>query len=320
MRVLIVGGGVVGQIYGFHLARAGAEVTLLARPAHAEKLRRGVVLYPLNRKKPEQSEPVRWTGFRVLTEMAEVARESWDQVYLTMSSTGLRRGDWFAELVKALGPTPTVVMLQPGPEDRSFVLRHLPREQLVQGTITVIGYQAPLPGETRFAEPGVAYWFPTLAASPMTGDKARLRPVLQALKRGGLPAKRDPNVDADAMWSAAAFMPLLVVLEEAGWSLREVRRPARLRKARDAGREAVAAMARHRGLRRPLHLYVGLQTPVLMAVVLMAPAVMPFDLEAYLRAHFTKVGDQTRDFVRYFRAVARAQGVPDRGLTSLEAT
>jgi ketopantoate reductase len=317
MRALIVGSGVVGQVHGFHLARAGAEVSFLTKPEHAEKARRGFVLYPLNRKRAEQSEPVRWAGFHVLTDMAEVARQRWDQVYLTTSSTALRSGDWFARLARSVG-TATVIMLQPGPEDRSFVLRQLPPEQLVQGTITVIGYAAPLPGETRFGEPGVAYWFPPLSPSPMAGPPARLKPVLEALHRGGLPAKKNPHVDRDAMWNAAAFMPLLVVLEESGWSLREVRRPARLRKARDAGREAVAAMARHRGLRQPLHLHLGLQTPVLMAIVALAPRVMPFDLESYLRQHFTKTGDQTRDFLRYFRAVARAQGVPDRGLTALE--
>jgi ketopantoate reductase len=319
MRALIVGGGVVGQVYGFHLAQAGADVSFLVKPPHAEQARRGFVLYPLNRRKAEQSDPVRWAGFRVLTDMAAVARERWDQVYLTVSSTALRSGDWFAALAKAAGSA-TVIMLQPGPEDRGFVLRQLPEEQLAQGTITVIGYLAPLPGETRFAERGVAYWFPPLTPSPMAGPAARLQPVLEALRRGGLPAKQDPDVDVNAMWSAAAYMPLLVVLAESGWSLRELRRPERLRKARDAGREAVAAMARHHGRRRPLPLHLGLQTPVLLALVSLAPRLVPFDLESYLRVHFTKVGDQTRDFLRYFRAVARAQGVPDRGLTSLHAT
>jgi hypothetical protein len=35
---------------------------------------------------------------------------------------------------------------------------------------------------------------------------------------------------------------------------------------------------------------------------------MPFDVETYLRVHFTKVGDQTRDFLRTYLALGRSGG------------
>ena len=40
MRVLVYGAGAVGSLLGGCLARAGAEVTLLARPAHAAAVTR----------------------------------------------------------------------------------------------------------------------------------------------------------------------------------------------------------------------------------------------------------------------------------------
>ena len=38
MRVLLVGAGAVGQVYGWHLARGGAATSFLVRPRHAEAL------------------------------------------------------------------------------------------------------------------------------------------------------------------------------------------------------------------------------------------------------------------------------------------
>ena len=318
MRVLIVGAGVIGQVYGFHLAQSGAEVCFLVKDKHAASARKGFTLYPLNRGRKERTTPVRWADYHVLTATSEVARQHFDQVYLTVSSTALRSGEWFARLVPAIGEA-TVVMLQPGPEDRAFIMRSLPASRLVQGTITVIGYVAPLPGETRFAEPGVAYWFPPLSPCPLMGPTARLDDVLDALRRGNLPAKRDPEV-ADYIFVEATFMPLLAVLEESGWSLRELRRKDRLQRAQVAGQEALAAVARDRDRRRPVLYQLALTSLPLRAALGLAPALFPFDLETYLRVHFTKVGDQTRDFLRYFMELARKQGTPTPALASLPAT
>ena len=49
MRILIVGAGAVGGLFGARLARAGRDVTFLVRPARAAALRRDglQVLSPL---------------------------------------------------------------------------------------------------------------------------------------------------------------------------------------------------------------------------------------------------------------------------------
>jgi 2-dehydropantoate 2-reductase len=49
MRILVVGAGVIGRVYAGHLARAGHEVTLLARGGRLEELGRfGLWLRPVN--------------------------------------------------------------------------------------------------------------------------------------------------------------------------------------------------------------------------------------------------------------------------------
>ena len=50
LRVCIVGAGAVGQVYGLHLQRGGAEVSFLVRDKYAEETAAGMVLHPLRDK------------------------------------------------------------------------------------------------------------------------------------------------------------------------------------------------------------------------------------------------------------------------------
>jgi ketopantoate reductase len=315
MRALIVGAGVVGQVYGHHLARGGAEVAFLVKPAHAAELTGPLRLYPLNRPRRQRTAPVEFRGFGVHTDPTAVGREGWDQVYLTVSSTALRAGDWFGRLAAGLGEA-TLVLLQPGPDDRRFLEGHLPAERMVQGVITLIGYRAPLPGETRFSQPGVAYWFPPLSPSPMSGE--RVEPVLAALRAGGLPARRHRNIGAVSSFPTALLMPLMAALEQAGWSFRTIREAGRLALAAEAAGEALRVIAGHEGRPAPWPLRLVNRPLAVRLALALAPRLMPLDIESYLRAHFTKVGDQTRDFLRTYLRLGKAAGLPTAALARLE--
>jgi ketopantoate reductase len=316
VRALVVGAGVVGQVYGYHLARGGARVSFLVKPAHAAELAGPLTLYPLNRPRRRRTQPVSFEGFSVLDDPAAVAGERWDQVYLAVSSTALRAGDWFERLARALDQA-TLALLQPGPGDRAFVRARLPEERIVQGVITLVGYRAPLPGETRFSRPGVAYWFPPLSPSPMSGP--RREPVLAALRAGGLPARRHRDIGGIASFPTALLMPLMAALEQAAWSFRALREPGRLELAAAAASEALRVMAHQGGRPAPWPLDL-INRPLAVRLALaLAPRLMPLDIEAYLRAHFTKVADQTRDFLRTYLALGRAAGLPTEALARLEA-
>jgi 2-dehydropantoate 2-reductase len=318
MRALVVGAGAVGQVYARHLAQGGTHVGFLVKRKHVTRTRAGLTLYHLNRPRRQRTTPERLTGYGTFGSVRDAAVEAWDQIYLAMSSPALRAGSWFAELTSAI-PDATVVFLQPGPEDREFVLAHAAESRVVQGIITIIGYHAPLPGEVRFPEPGVAYWLPPLAPSPMSGPAARLEPVLRALREGRLPARRVRDVGGRGPFGAAVMMPVLAELESVGWRFDDLRSRGHLRLALRASRQALDIVAHRRGIRAPLGVRLATHAPFVRSGLRLAPAVTPFDFETYIRVHFTKVGDQTRDMLRTYLDWARETGLPTGALERVHA-
>jgi 2-dehydropantoate 2-reductase len=112
-------------------------------------------------------------------------------------------------------------------------------------------------------------------------------------------------------------MPLMAALERAGWSFRTLREPGRLALAARAAREALRVMAHHEGRPAPWPLRL-VNRPLAVRLALeLAPRLLPLDIEAYLRLHFTKVGDQTRDFLHTYARLGRAAGLPTEALAQL---
>ena len=160
MKTLIIGAGAIGQCFAFHLQEGGDDVHLLVRPRQEAEARQGFVAYPMNR--------AAWVPSRLRTtvhidqDVALAARP--DRVVLAVSSVALRKGDWLQRLGEQLGDA-VVLALQAGPEDRALVEAALGAERVAWGMLSVMSFQAPLPGGPE-VEPGVAWWFPT-------GDRAK---------------------------------------------------------------------------------------------------------------------------------------------------
>jgi ketopantoate reductase len=312
MKVLVVGAGAVGQVYGRHLHAGGAEVTFLMKPKHAGACRRGFVLYPLGRR---EKGPVVFRELDVVTSAAEVAGRRFDQVWMCVPSTALR-GPWLDELLASIGEA-IVVSLTPGLEDRALLEARVPASRIVTGVIALVSYQTPLATEER-PQPGVAYWFPPFSASPFDGDDAAVRAIVSTLRRGGCPARRKREAWRMAAMSSAVMMPELVALEASGWSLRALRRGPHMALAAEAAREALNVVARHHGVRPPL-MRAFVRTPFLRAMLTVAPHLVPFDLEAYLAYHFTKVGEQTRLLMGSYISRGRELGLGVEALSRLGA-
>lgn len=316
MRALVIGAGAVGQAFGRHLQLGGAEVTFFVRDKYRAAAERGFDMYVLHGRR--RIEPVRFEGFAVVSRPEEVAARRFDQVYLTVSSPALE-GPWLPELIAAAGDA-TIVALQPGNDDRA-VLRAagVPEDRLVSGMITLISYAAPLPGETRFPRPGMAYWFPPLAPNPFSGPRERTAAVIAALRAGKLPARRRRDVPGMVAFPSAVLMPYLVALELAGWSLRELGRGAAGRLGARGAREALAATAAVEGRRPPLGARMLARPRVLRLALAAARRMMPFSLEVYLREHFTKVRAQTLAFVAGYIAKGKRAGARVAALEELLA-
>lgn len=317
-RVLIVGAGSVGQVYGHVLARGGAQVTYRVREKYVAEVRRGFLLYRMRglggllAPKPE-----RFGRFDVITTDEEVAAQQWDQVWLTIASPALR-GPWLAPFLEAIGDA-TLVTLQPGPEDFELLCEHLPASQLIQGLIHIVAYHTPMPEEDANRPHGMAWWVPPLTPMSFTGaDEGRTRRVIEALGRGGMRARRIPSVHTMMIFATTALNSFLQVLELEGWSFRRLIQSGRLATAAQARAEAAAALSARWGVPVPgIHALLGPGTLELMLRA--APRLAPFPVEPFLREHFIKVGEQTRQTAALYIRLAEAHGLPCRALRALQA-
>lgn len=317
-RVLIVGAGSVGQVYGYVMALGGAQVTYRVRERYADEARRGFLLYRLRGVggllKPK---PARFGRFDVITTDEEVAAGQWDQVWLTIASPALR-GEWLAPFLEAIGDA-TLVTLQPGPEDYELLCEHLPAAQLVQGLIHIVSYHTPMPEEDPNRAPGMAWWVPPLTPMNLSGvDEGRTRRAIDVLSRGGMRARRVPSVHAMMIFATTILNSFLQALELEGWSFRRLIQSGRLATAARARAEAAAALSARWSLPVPgLHAMLGPGT--LELLLRAAPKLAPFPVEAFLREHFIKVGAQTRQTAALYIRLAEDHGLPCGALRSLQA-
>lgn len=301
-RILIVGAGAVGQTYGHHLSRGGADVTFLVKEKYRAQVEAGFLLH--------QHRPLRdprsfyYDNFRVLSDVKKVGKHRWDQVWLCISSTALR-GDWLSELCAQIGHA-TLVSLQPGLEDLERVAQVYDPAKIIAGSIAFIAYQSPLPGEQL--RPGVAYLLAPMAPSPFaplhlsatptpSDADRRCEAVVEALNKGGFSATVDPNTPQLLAFAGALLNPVIAGLEVAGWSLKRLRKSPALEIATVAAKEAQRIAARYHATEIPAALSIARRPEILGTLLSLAPRLVPFNLEVYLAYHFSKVGDQTRQII-----------------------
>jgi 2-dehydropantoate 2-reductase len=293
MRVLVVGAGAVGQVFGWHLHHGGAEVGFLVKPGRRPEsfrlqwLDRGTV--------------TTWDRFVVYEDPAAVG--AWDALVIAVASTSLDPA-WLAPLGRATGDA-VVAVMQPGPHDLDLVGSAIDRSRLVRGLIGLIAFQTPLAGDPRFPDVGVAYWFAPLVKTLLEGDRAR--PLVEAFRRGALPVALSADVRSPTAFGGAALQSHVAALELEGWSFAAARAGRWMGVASRATRQLAAVAAQASGARPPWAL--ALVSPATSALAARASRlVMPFDVEAYLRAHFTKVGAQT--LANLEASIADAHGLP----------
>ena len=70
-KILLVGAGAVGQVYGRHLQLGGAQVTFFVREKYLESLRGGMPVYPLNKQKVTQ-QPQLFEDYNLVSTAQEV--------------------------------------------------------------------------------------------------------------------------------------------------------------------------------------------------------------------------------------------------------
>ena len=314
MRILIVGAGDVGRTYGHHLQRGGASIAFLVKEKYRQSAQRG---WTLRWMRPAQAALTdRFEAQGILTSMDAVARESWDQVWLAMSSDALDPS-WLDPLLLAVRDAP-IIGLQPGMDDDEMLQSRICSDRLVQGLIGIVAWESPLPGEQGTPE-GLAYWFPPLSASLFCGPRPLVDNIVRTLKKGGCPARRVDDVAQVRARASGALMPLITALEASNWSFSQLAHSDQLATGLRGAQEALAIVAAHRAEGRPIWrcLLKGFLVRLLLPI---ARRLAPMDLERYLRHHFTKVGSQTRQMMRSYIDVGTRHALPTNTLDSLLAS
>ncbi|MGM0556101.1 MAG: ketopantoate reductase family protein [Myxococcota bacterium] len=286
---LIVGAGAVGQVVAWHLDQGGSDVGFVVKPRHVESTRAGLTLH--HQKIVGKTRTHVLEDYDVIADYGEIEPGEWDAVWLCVSSTALR-GEWLGDLLERV-PDATIVSLQPGLEDREYMLDYIDQDRLVRGMIPFIAYQSPLPGQSLTE--GIAYFLPPMFPFPFTGERAP--GVAEALDRGGLSSTVTDNVGAESSMASTILIPAVGGLELEGWDLKGFRKSDTLDLTACATEEAQAATSAHHAMKVPFTNRLAARPWLFRFGLSAASPMLPFDLEAYLEFHFEKTSDQTRQML-----------------------
>lgn len=188
MKVLILGAGAMGCLYGAALHRAGCEVVFVdVNQSHIDAInargleletRAGVEHLPIPARRPEEiSEPVDLVVVFTKTFHTEAA---------------------LAGIAQAIGPKTWLLSLQNGLGNDRRLAAHAAEERVLVGASSLPSDLVGL-GRVRSHGEGGSKLFPAFG-----GDPAFARQVCELLSQGGLPAELEPNIHV-AIWSKAIF-------------------------------------------------------------------------------------------------------------------
>jgi 2-dehydropantoate 2-reductase len=306
VSVLVVGAGPLGLALAVHLQRAGQTVHFLVRPGQQARVADGAMLYRLTRTRPPRAEKLAPAAAH--SDPATLGQHRWDSVWLCVPSPALR--DPGTERLREATGGATIVSTGQGIDDLRALAAIWPPSQIVQLVPSFFAYPAPLDGES-LPGPGIAYWTPPRSVLRVTGTGERARAVARELQAGGLRATVKKTATGDL--AAALNIPYFVALEEAGWSIAAVRKDLRL-PARAARQAAVIVTARHES--KPPPRLATSPAAARMTLTLLSH-LAPFDLQAYAKAHFSKLRSQTAQMIGDWIGEGRSRGLPVDALEAL---
>jgi len=306
MKVLIVGCGAVGQVYGLALQQAGVSLGLLDRPAAAEKLARareqgGLPLFQVTRK---DTIPHWLKHYQVIADAEESRRFEPDQIWFTTPSQ-VYYSDWFREFLQQV-PSRRVVCFTPEGSRPEFFPEGLGERVLFGGT-TFMAWQGDLGGGGGRPE-GVNFWRSPLG-TPLAGSPQACREMAQLLKQAGFRVMLEKPGSHSQASMTAAMTAFTAGLELAGWSLKAYRNSPWLRRAAGACREAILGQNPGAGAFTRFLLSAPVLTACFFMVAFLLPLLFPFDVEKYLKFHYTKTRDQTLVLLNVFMKDCMAGGL-----------
>lgn len=297
-RVLVVGAGAIGQVYGRWLVQAGYALHYFVRPAHRAAVERGLAVRTVSIRGDVHEEPLAISG--VYSAVDEVPEGPWAAVWLCIPSSGLMDAALEALLHRLRGTM--VVSLTPALEDRQRLRTMVDASQLVAHMIPLAAW-----GDSRGRRddqwPATCVFVPPLTRLAFEGERAD--DVVTTLKRAGIPARVDPNIMRTSSFASAVLIPFVATLETVHWQFEGLTGDT-WAGFRQSVKEATRAVS-HRFGKPPVPLR---WAPYLLASWMpkLGQRLAPFPLDAFLKQHFMKVGEQTTLMLLEYQEAAREGG------------
>jgi hypothetical protein len=311
MKVLMVGCGAVGQVFGLSLQKAGVELGFYARPGSADRLnqaleRGGMPLFQISHLHRRDPIVHRLANYQVVTDVAGSRRFKPDQIWFTIPSP-VYYSEWFRAFLQEVA-SERLVCFAPEGRRSEFFPANGGEDRLVFGGITLIAWQGELEGGGGQPE-GVNFWLPPLAI-PLVGTTEACREVEHLLKKAGLRATIGEQ-DSHTQAAVTAVMTASVAgLELSGWSLRAFRKSLWLKRAAGGAEQAALSQLYGAGLCTRVLLRMLCSPAGLFLSTFFLPLLVPFDLERYLEFHYLKTRDQTLTLLDVFAKDGTARGLP----------
>lgn len=312
MKVLMVGCGAVGQVFGLYLQKAGVELGLYDRPAIVVKLKQaleqgGMPLFQISRLHRRDPIAYRLGTYQVITDVAESQRFKPDQIWFTTPSP-VYYSEWFREFLLKV-PSERVVCFAPEGGRPEFFPEGS-GDRLVFGGTIFMAWQGNLDGGGGRPE-GVNFWLPPLLGIPLMGTKKGCGEVGEILRKAGFRITVNKPDSPNTLAPVTAVMQAFVAgLELSGWSLGAFRKSPWLKRAAYASREAVLSQLPEAGIFTRSLLGILLSSTGLFLATFFLPLLSPFDLEKYLKFHYLKTRAQTLTLLEVFARDGKRRGLP----------
>ncbi len=238
-RIAVMGAGAVGSYFGGMLARAGGRVTLIARPAHAEAIRRGGLLI-------DSVSFQEHVSVEATTDPSSVR----DAEFVLFCVKTLDTEEAARAIAPHLAPGAIVVSLQNGVDNVARI-----RAATGVNALPAVVYVAaalPEPGHVKHSGRGdlIVGELPGSAPASSSGP-ARAERVAQLFTAAGVPCRVSPNIEGD-LWTKfimnCAGNPVTAIAQTSyGLAARQMQSRELMRKVI----EEIVVIARASGVRLP---------------------------------------------------------------------
>lgn len=353
-NILIIGAGAVGTVYAHYLAKDN-HVSFFVREKYEEKVKQGFHLQVFennavkniaNNQKASASDDatsiandktlqdhtansiIKVTNYDVFSHETIDKDKAWDFVIITLSTTALPKLDLsHINLSQA-----TIISLSPGAHDLTVLKDTLAKQDkkpiaIVTGVITLISYvqsiNEPMPITRVFFPPLTPMPFantePFTASTTYQQADEPAKAVAELFKSSGMRANTVPCSTKASTYPNILITMLVLALEAVDWSFDKLATSKTIRTLFiNAVKQANTASRQHYQLVLPVQNYLISHTLVKILLKL-APKVLPFDIEEYLKLHFTKVKAQTYVHTKSYIDIAKTENLPHDGMQQLLA-